>query len=192
VTGTRNGWDMDPGLVVRAQQGDEAAFAAITRAVDDRFLQVAYRVLRDRNSAQDAVQQALLTIWGTLPQLRDPARFEAWSYRVLMNVCLTETRRRTRWRTVTLTLDVPARPDDIGAVGDRDQLERAFERLSPEQRAVVVLHHYLGMSTVEVAETLDIPLGTANSRLGRAMTTLRQALAADRPAARLSDGGSGR
>jgi len=82
----------------------------------------------------------------------------------------------------------PVSGDEIGRVGDRDQLERAFARLSVGQRVVVVLHHYLGMTTAEVAETLGIPFGTANSRLGRAMAKLRHVLGADASASYASDG----
>jgi RNA polymerase sigma-70 factor (ECF subfamily) len=180
---------MDPRLVIRAQQGEEAAFAEITRAAYGRFLQVAYRVLRDRHLAEDATQQALVQIWRKLPRLRDPQKFDAWSYRLLVNACLAE-HRRLRRRPTTVLADGPAAGDDIGQVGDRDQLERAFARLSVDHRAIVVLHHYLGLTIEEVAETLGIPVGTAASRLGRAMARLRLALASDAPGETVPNGGS--
>jgi len=173
---------------MRAQQGDEAAFAAITRSVYGRFLQVSYRILRDRHLAEDATQQALVRIWRKLPRLRDPARFDAWSYRLLVNACYTEAKRQRRWNSTPFDVSEPVSGDEIGRVGDRDQLERAFARLSVGQRVVVVLHHYLGMTTAEVAETLGIPFGTANSRLGRAMAKLRHVLGADASASYASDG----
>ena len=168
---------MDPRLVMRAQQGDVAAFDAITQLLYGRFLQVAYRIVRDRQRAEDATQQALVNIWQKLPRLREAERFDAWSYRVLVNVCYTEAKRHRREPTLASAPELSAH-DEYGRVDDRDQLERAFARLSVEQRAVVVLHHYLGMSIPDIAEVLEIPLGTANSRLGRGMERLSTALRA--------------
>jgi RNA polymerase sigma-70 factor (ECF subfamily) len=75
---------MDTKLVLEAQRGDEEAFASLAVAVGDRLHAVAHRILRDTDLAEDATQQALLSIWRDLPQLRDPARFDAWSYRLLV------------------------------------------------------------------------------------------------------------
>ena len=88
---------MDTDLVLRAQRGDKQAYAELAVAVGDRFLAVARRILRDLSLAEDATQQALLSIWQDLPQLRDPARFEAWSYRVLVNACYAQARTERRW-----------------------------------------------------------------------------------------------
>src|SRR5919112_201007 len=84
---------MDIDLVTRAQGGDEGAFMSLAVAVGDRLHAVAHRILRDTDLAEDATQQALLAIWRDLPQLRDPARFEAWSYRLLVRACYAEGRR---------------------------------------------------------------------------------------------------
>ena len=78
---------MDIDLVTRAQSGDEEAFASLAVAAGDRLHAVAHRILRDIDLAEDASQQALLAIWRDLPQLRDPGRFEAWAYRLLVHVC---------------------------------------------------------------------------------------------------------
>jgi RNA polymerase sigma-70 factor (ECF subfamily) len=173
---------------MRARQGDAAAFDAITQLLYGRFLQVAYRILRDRHRAEDLTQQALVTIWQKLPRLRDPDRFDAWSYRVLVNHCYKEARRHRAEPSLEAAREPVAR-DEYGRVSDRDQLERAFARLSIEQRAVVVLHHYLGMTVPEIAEVLDIPVGTATSRLGRGMERLRLALRAEATGGYVSDGG---
>ena len=178
---------MDTDLVVRAQNGDEEAFASLAVAAGDRLHAVAHRILRDIDLAEDATQQALLAVWRDLPQLRDPARFDAWSYRLLVRACYTEARRTRRWapNLRLLPVDVASATDDSGPVVDRDQLERGFRRLSVEHRAVVVLHHYLDMPLEEVAETLGVPVGTVRSRLHHAMRGLRAALDADaRPPAR--------
>jgi len=178
---------MDTDLVIRAQGGDEGAFVSLAVAVGDRLHAVAHRILRDTDLAEDATQQALLAIWQDLPQLRDPARFEAWSYRLLVRACYAEGRKSRRWapNLRLLPADEPMGADALHTVIDRDQLERAFRRLSVDHRAVVVLHHYLDLSLAEVAESLGVPEGTVRSRLHYAMRGLRAALDADaRPTSR--------
>ena len=178
---------MDTTLVVRAQHGDEEAFASLAVAIGDRLHAVAHRILRDTSLAEDATQQALLAIWRNLPQLRDPTRFDAWSYRLLVNACYLEGRRTRQWmpNLRLLPSDEPASSEGLGSVVDRDQLERGFSRLSIDHRAVVVLHHYLDLPLDEVADVLDVPVGTVRSRLHHAMRGLRAALDADaRPTAR--------
>jgi RNA polymerase sigma-70 factor (ECF subfamily) len=172
---------MDIDLVVRAQRGDKGSYALVAAEIADRFLAVARRILRDRDLAEDATQQALLTIWQDLPQLRDPARFEAWSYRLLVHACYAEGRRERRWapNLRVLPLEESTGDDGLGSVVDRDQLERGFRHLSIDHRAVVVLHHYLDKPLDEVARILEIPVGTAHSRLHHAMRALRAALDAD-------------
>jgi RNA polymerase sigma-70 factor (ECF subfamily) len=176
---------MDTDLVIRAQRGDEQAFASLAVAVGDRLHALSHRILRDIDLAEDATQQTLLAIWRDLPQLRDPARFDAWSYRLLVRACYAEGRRTRQWtpNLRVLPVDEPAGPDAISSVVDRDQLERGFRRLSIDHRVVVVLHHYLDLPLEEVADKLGIPLGTVRSRLLHAMRGLRAALDADaRPA----------
>ena len=172
---------MDAGLVTAAQRGDEEAFASLVLAVGARLHGVAHRILRDLDLAEDATQQALLTIWQDLPQLRDPARFEAWAYRLLVRACYRQGRATRRWapNLHLLQADEPRAPEGVASVHDRDQLERGFRRLSIDHRAVVVLHHYLDLSLDEVAETLGVPIGTVRSRLYYAMRGLRAALDAD-------------
>ena len=177
---------MDTDLVMRAQRGDEEAFASLAVAASGRLHALAHRILRETDLAEDATQQALLTIWRNLPQLRDPARFDAWSYRLLVRACYAEGRRTRKWapNLRLLPADGPQSADALSSVVDRDQLERGFRRLSIDHRAVVVLHHYLDMPLEAVAETLGVPLGTVRSRLLHAMRGLRAALDADaRPAA---------
>ena len=172
---------MDIDLVVRAQHGDKGAYALIATEIADRFLAVARRILRDLDLAEDATQQALLAIWQNLPHLRDPAHFEAWSYRLLVRACYSEGRRQRRWapNLRLLPMDESIADGDLSSVVDRDQLERGFQRLSIDHRMVVVLHHYLDLPLDRVADILDIPVGTAHSRLHHAMRGLRAALDAD-------------
>jgi RNA polymerase sigma-70 factor (ECF subfamily) len=175
---------VDTELVVLAQRGDKAAYTAIASDIADRFLAVARRILRDTDLAEDATQQALLSIWQDLPQLRDPARFEAWSYRTLVHACYAEGRKQRRWAPNLHVLSVePPAGDDLSSIVDRDALERGFRRLSIDHRTVVVLYHYLDLPLERIAEILGIPVGTAHSRLHHAMRGLRAALDADaRPA----------
>jgi RNA polymerase sigma-70 factor (ECF subfamily) len=181
---------MDPQLIVRAQRGDERAFADLTAAIGGRLDRAAYGILRDRDLAEDAMQAALVQIWRKLPKLRDPSRFDAWAYKLLVHACYAEAKRARRSLPDLLHGDTDG-PDALDAVLDRDELERAFRRLSLEQRTVVVLRHYLDLSPDVVAETLGVPVGTVNSRLHRALDAMRASLEADaRPvqARRISDG----
>jgi RNA polymerase sigma-70 factor (ECF subfamily) len=178
---------MDIDLVVQAQHGDEEAFASLAVAIGGRLHAVSHRILRDIHLAEDATQQALLTIWRDLPQLRDPARFDAWSYRLLVRACYAEGRRTRDWapNLHLLPANEPAVAEGLSVVVDRDQLERGFQRLSIEHRTVVVLHHYADLPLDQVAEILGVPIGTVRSRLFHAMRGLRAALEADsRPALR--------
>ena len=178
---------MDTDLVVRAQRGDKQAYAELAIGVGDRFLAVARRILRDLSLAEDATQQALLSIWQDLPQLRDPARFDAWSYRLLVRACYAEGRKNRRWaiNLHVLAADEPPAGDAFRSIHDRDELERAFSQLSIDHRTVVVLCHYLDLPLDRVAEILGVPTGTVYSRLHYAMRGLRKAFDADtRSAAR--------
>lgn len=176
---------MERQLVIRAQQGDHDAFDQLAFRVVDRLYSVAYRILRNGPNAEDATQQALVTIWRQLPGLRDPDRFDAWAYRLLVNASYAEHRQRRREAPPGSLTDGATDDDPYLSVHDRDQLERGFQRLSAEQRAVLVLQHYLEMSHDEMAEVLGIPVGTVRSRLHGARGAMRAALEADaRPTTR--------
>ncbi len=172
---------MDRVLVQQARRGDREAFTVLVHQVSDQLYSVAQRILRDPGLAEDALQNALVLAWRRLPKLRDPDRFEAWIHRILVHACYDESTRARRWNATVrvLPMDGPSTPDGASALADRDELERAFRRLSIEQRAVFVLHHYLGLPLVEVAELLGVPAGTARSRLHYATAGLRDALTAE-------------
>src|SRR5215212_11119744 len=142
---------------------------------------IAVRILRDVDLAEDAVQAALLAAWRDLRSLRDSTRFEPWLHRILTHECYAEARRRTRWSAEIrlLPVDGPVEAAGVLSVNDRDQLERAFRRLTLEQRAILVFHHYVDLPLAEVAQRLGIPLGTAKSRLHYATAALRAILEAD-------------
>jgi RNA polymerase sigma-70 factor (ECF subfamily) len=172
---------VDTELVIRARSGDHGAFADIVATVARRFHGVAYAILRDSALAEDAAQAAMVAVWRDLPRLRDLERFDAWSYRILLNACYGEG-RHARWRGVELNEDPPAAvaaPDTLHSVLDRDQLERGFARLTLDQRAVLVTHYFMDLPSDEAADVLGIPLGTYKSRLHRATEAMRAVLEAD-------------
>jgi RNA polymerase sigma-70 factor (ECF subfamily) len=169
---------VDRDLVEQARRGDREAFAVLVHQVSDSLYAVAFRILRDAGLAEDALQNALVLAWRRLPRLRDADRFEAWIHRILVHACYDESQRARHWtaNVRVLPVDGLTTPDGTDAVADRDELERAFRRLSVEQRAVFVLHHYVGLPLVEIAELLEIPAGTARSRLHYATAELRHGL----------------
>jgi RNA polymerase sigma-70 factor (ECF subfamily) len=172
---------VDRDLVEQARRGDREAFAVLVHQASDSLYAVAFRILRDTGLAEDALQNALVLAWRQLPRLRDADRFEAWIHRILVHACYDEASRSRNWtaNVRVLPVDGPASPDHASTVVDRDELERAFRRIPVEQRAVFVLHHYLGLPLVEIAELLGIPAGTARSRLHYATQGLRVALVGD-------------
>ena len=172
---------MDRDLVEQAQRGDREAFGVLARTRADQLFAVAQRILRDVDRAEDSMQQALVIAWRELPRLRDPDRFDAWLTRLLVHACYAEARRKRELgaNVRLLPVDGPSVPDTSDDVAIRDELERGFRRLPPEQRALLVMHHYLGLAPGEIAETLGIAAGTARSRLHYAHRAMRAALDAD-------------
>jgi RNA polymerase sigma-70 factor (ECF subfamily) len=167
-------------LVRQARQGDRDAFDILLTDVVDHLYRIARLTLRDFDSAEDAVQEALVRCWRDLPSLRDPDRFDAWLNRILIRAITDEARKRRGFVMNVVPLRVePVEADSSGALAQRDEIARVFERLSVEHRTIVVLHHYLGMTTNEAARTIGIPAGTAKSRLHYATEALRAALEAD-------------
>jgi RNA polymerase sigma-70 factor (ECF subfamily) len=172
---------MDQQLVVRVQGGDQRAFEVLATADYPRLYRVAFGVMGDHTSAEDVTQQALLDIWRDIRRLADPARYEAWSYRLLMRVCYAEARRRPKWWSsddIPLAHE-PRAADAYGAVADRDQLERGLRRLPMEHRLVLALRHLLGMSPDDMASTLGISRWAVYKRLRAATESMRAALEAD-------------
>jgi RNA polymerase sigma-70 factor, ECF subfamily len=174
---------VDRQLVERAQRGDREAYEILARTSARRLYLVAHRIVRDADAAEDAVQQTLVTMWRELPRLRDPDRFEAWTYRLVVRSSIQEVRRNRRMSLTVRDTNAsePSAPDGLGQLAMRDQLERAFRALSPEHRAVVVLHHYVGLPLGEIADALGVPYGTVGSRLHYAVRQLRESLAASEP-----------
>jgi RNA polymerase sigma-70 factor, ECF subfamily len=172
---------VDRDLVEAAQRGDQSAFVDLVKLRGGRLFAIAHRILRDVDRAEDALQEALVIAWRDLPSLRDPDRFDAWVHRVLTNVCIAEAgRERKRISNLyVLPIDDPAAPDELRGIADRDQLDRGFRRLSPDERAILVLRHYVGYEPTEIADLLGISAGTIRSRLHHAHRAMRAALDAE-------------
>jgi RNA polymerase sigma-70 factor (ECF subfamily) len=165
-------------LVERAQRGDHDAFAVLARALVARLDATARLILRDHELARDAVQDGFMRAWRNLPTLRDPDRFEAWLRALVVRSCIDVLRRRGR-RPIEVELspfDSHLTPDIATSIADRDLVDGALRRLSPEQRVVVILHYYLGMSLPDVAATLGIPIGTVKSRHHRSLGAMRDTI----------------
>jgi RNA polymerase sigma-70 factor, ECF subfamily len=167
-------------LVEAARSGDHGAFEALASAAVDRLYALARLIVGDAHRAEDAVQEALIRAWRGLPELRDPERWDAWLHRLIVNACADQGRRAMRRPIEVRMLGLePAIGDHARTIGDHDQLERGLQRLKPEQRSAVVLHFYLGLTVPEVADALDVPVGTAKSRIHYAVGALRAAIEAD-------------
>ncbi len=178
--------------MARARNGDREAFGTLARLALPTMDRIASLTLRDADAAHDAVQEALLRAWRDLPSLRDLDRFEAWLRRLVVRACIDELRRSRGVRLhVELTeLAHPTVADAALATADRDSLERAFQRLDPVQRSVVVLYYYLDLPLGEIGSTLGLPVGTVKSTLSRARASLRAAVEADGRGGLLADAGA--
>ncbi len=171
---------MQTELVQRARRGDREAFGVLAAGAVDRLYAIARLLLRDTHLAEDATQDALVRAWRDLPALRDVDRFDAWLYRILVRSCTDIGRRQRRVRAEISVVPLePTEPDSMASLADRDQIERGLRRLNEAQRSILVLHFYIGLSPTEAAAALDIPVGTAKSRLYYAIDALRAALASD-------------
>jgi RNA polymerase sigma-70 factor (ECF subfamily) len=178
-------------LVIRARAGDRDAFSELVSRSIGRLTAVARMILRDEYAAQDAVQETFIEAWRSLPGLRDPEKFEAWSRRLLVRACFRAVRRGKRVNAVEIRLTPADEPAIAGVERDldiHDQLERGLARLPTDQRAVVVLVYYLDLPLADAAQAMGVPLGTTKSRLNRATKALRAAIDADdREPARLGE-----
>ena len=167
-------------LVVQASTGDHDAFSQLAAAAIPGLYRIAYLIVRDPETARDAVQDALMAAWRDIRALRDPAHFDAWLHRLTVRACYRLARRERGKAQAEVPLlashDLPSGDSDHRLVVARDQLERGFSRLSRQERAVLVLHYYLDLPQAEAAAIMGIPVGTMKSRLSRATQALRAAV----------------
>ena len=178
----------ESGLVTLAQQGDRAAFETLIRPRLGRLLRLTGSILSNDGDASDAVQDTCLRAWRELPRLREEDRFEAWLWQIAVNACRSalRTRRRVNVREVAVDampagFDLPSRsPAFDESVSEVDLVRRAFRRLDPDKRAILVLHHVEERSISDIALLLAIPEGTAKWRLFSARRALDRALEVER------------
>jgi len=172
---------IESSLVTAAQAGDTTSFETLVRRHVDRMFGAARLMLRDVDLAEDAVQRALVRAWRDLPSLREPDRFEAWLQKLLVRACYDEARQKRRWLGEVRVLEpVTDRVEGAEqALGEREAIGRALRALSPEHRAILVLHFYLDLPPSEIASRLNVPAGTARSRLHYALEALRASLDAE-------------
>ena len=178
IRAAASGGDVQRDLVERAQSGDHDAFEALASAAATRLDTAARLILRDPDRAKDAVQDALVRAWRDLPKLREVDRWEAWLHRLIVRSCIDELRRVKR-RPIEISMlvaDLPTVADQSNATAQTDEIERSFSRLDADQRLIVVLHYYLDMPLPEVASAAGIPIGTAKSRLHRALAGMRRSM----------------
>lgn len=182
----------DDALVRRARLGDHAAFEALVDTRIDRCYRIAWSILSNDADAADATQDALVSAWRQLPRLRDAATFDGWLNRIVANAALMTRRHRVRLREVSVR---PAFPEDptpdpeppqdprartaMDEFVDNDAITRAFDRLRPKDRMILVLHHVEERPVAEIARSLGIPVGTAKWRLHAARTALEKAMEAE-------------
>ena len=161
--------------------GRDQAFTVLIGPRLDRAYGLAFHLLGHAADAEDACQEALLAAWSAWPRLRDPARFDAWFDRILVNTCIEHLRRLARRPQVTLPDDPDlADRDTLAGSIDRDAIGGALSRLSPEHRAAVVLRFWADLSTDAIAERLGVPAGTVRSRLHYALGALHAELEHER------------
>jgi RNA polymerase sigma-70 factor (ECF subfamily) len=178
-------------LIERARGGDRAAFEALVRLKVDAVYGTALAILGHEADAQDAVQEAFVAAWRSMAGLRDPDRFEAWFGRIVVNACRMSLRKRRGVREITVQSsggdangadgDLRERPSSERPLADlaasADAFDRAFERLTGDERALLVLRHRDELPVADMAERLGIPAGTVKSRLFAARRALERALA---------------
>jgi RNA polymerase sigma-70 factor, ECF subfamily len=179
--------DLRAGQMLKPEAGaarSEANRAAAFTELADRHLDASYRLaallLGNWADAEDAAHDAAVLAWQRWPSLRDPARFEAWFQRILVNVCRDRMRRRNLRPNVLLADDPPG-PDPFAGSAERAALRQALDRLGPDHRTVVVLRYFADLSVDEIAQRTGQRAGTVKSRLHYALSSLRAAYdAADR------------
>jgi RNA polymerase sigma-70 factor (ECF subfamily) len=179
---TRIGPAIDRSLIDRARNGDLDAFESIVNARMDAVYRLTSAILGNEADARDAAQETFVAAWRQVSALREPERFDAWLQRVTVNAARQVHRARSRRRVREIPSSTVIALADRAAGAPRDDaaiLDSALARLPVEQRAILVLHHLEGHPLAELAAILDVPLGTAKSRLYSARRALAAAIALD-------------
>lgn len=160
--------------------GDDERAAAFERLATDQLdgsYRLARAILGRSGDAEDAVHDAFETAWRTWPSLREPARFEAWFGRIVVNTCRDRLRRHRRTRTQELDGQQPGH-DPLAGTEVRDEIDRALARLKPDDQIVLALRYYRDLTIEDIAALMGVRPGTVMSRIHRAQARLRPLLAA--------------
>jgi RNA polymerase sigma-70 factor (ECF subfamily) len=174
----------DRSLADRARHGDLDAFEELVHARLDGIYRLSFAIVGNEPDARDSTQEAFIAAWRRIRELREPDRFDAWLQRIAVNAARMTLRARGRRRV----REIPA--GDVAALAaasdgetrampersDADTLGAALDRLSFDQRSILVLHHLEGHGLAELAAILQVPVGTVKSRLHTARTALGAAL----------------
>ncbi len=165
-----------PSASVRDATGRDAAFLALANEHLDRAYRLARAILRDPAEAQDATHDAFVQAWRKWETLRDPARFEPWFDRILVNTCRNRLRSR-RWQATDISAEVAlATGDHAARTENRQILGAAIASLSPDHQVVVALRFYRDLTVPDIATRLGIPAGTVQSRLHYALKRLHDTI----------------
>jgi RNA polymerase sigma factor (sigma-70 family) len=174
---------MERSLVHLARAGDDAAFERVLEPLLVPAHDLAFAVLRDRQAAEDAVQESAVRAWRSFASLREDGKARAWFLKIVLNQCRATMRTRWwRWHLFGDRADVAVEGGQAG-VERRLDLERALRGLTRDQRAVLFLFFQLDLSHEEVARVLDVRIGTVKSRLHRAVARLREGADREGPGA---------
>ncbi len=174
-------------LIARASAGDLRAYAALVKRYEERMYTTAYRILHQRQDAEDCLQETFLRAWDRMKDLKDPRAFRCWLYRVVTHLALDVLRKRERQSQAlesyraevirigpTENLDTPR--EVLRKAREAERIERAIEDLAPKQKIVFVLRHFQGLSLHEVADILECPIGTVKATLHAALGKLQKNL----------------
>jgi RNA polymerase sigma factor (sigma-70 family) len=167
-------------LVMDARGGDDLAFMGLVELETPDAFRLSLAILRERHDAEDALQEAFVRAWRELPRLKNPEKWPAWFRRIVVTTAIDTGRRKKARRLVPLGFHEPEpAPDRSAGLADRDELDRAMTRLGEQDRALLALRFGQDLEVTDVAAALGIPLGTAKSRLHRALGRMRQAMEND-------------
>lgn len=183
----------EPALVRLAKQGDQDAFASLMTSYEKPIYNLCFRMCGNTEDAEELTQTAFLKAWHALPRFQEDSTFFTWLYRLAKNTCIDFLRHEGRRNRTLHTVSLEQEDQSSAAIPDlrylpeeealkrdlRQSLLRALEKLSPEHRSILMQREIDGLSYQEIADLLELELGTVKSRIARARLSLRQILLRD-------------
>lgn len=166
--------------ILRAQAGDKEAFNELLKSVQEPMYRYIFKLAGERDFAEDILQEVFLLIYRKLRWLDSPELFRPWAYRIASRETFKRIKRERRWteqiRDEVVLDSIPAALHDSDQTISIDELTHLLSRLSPASRAVIILHYMNDMPISEIADVLDINMGTVKSRLAYGLASLRRAV----------------